>query len=294
MGFRFVRLIGLLSLPALLLCGQARASEIWGNNASFGNVTIESFDSTTGAVLQQFLAPNLTARNDNGRGIAVVGTTLYYTTADSGNIYVTNTITHTDLGVLVNTGLNGISNISEDGGKLYVTEYQNNTNIIHLYSLTGTPLGTIALGGPFGSTDGRDGFEVANNTLIANRGDAEGPYDKYDLSGNLLQAAFINPAANGINNPTGIAFDGTNYFVSDIFNNRLGKYDASGNFVGFVNLGLPQPQNGNGRLLEDLAVLGNTPGNGGGGVPEPNTLALLGVGVLGLLGYRRRRQKHAA
>src|SRR5690349_12807500 len=102
-------------LPVLLvligLCGvqSALADQfVWGNNASFGNVYLEEFNVTTGTLVQQFLLPNATARNDNGRGVAILGNTVYYTVAGNGNIYVTDATTHADLGVLVNTGFAGI------------------------------------------------------------------------------------------------------------------------------------------------------------------------------------------
>lgn len=37
--------------------GPAAAGEIWGNNATAGNVTIGSFDSATGALIRQFIVP---------------------------------------------------------------------------------------------------------------------------------------------------------------------------------------------------------------------------------------------
>ena len=93
--------ISLVVTAALLGLGSvspAHASIIWGNSASSGNVNLEAFDSATGLLVpgQQFLVPNLTARTDNGRGIALLGNTIYYTTANSGNIYVTDALTHAD------------------------------------------------------------------------------------------------------------------------------------------------------------------------------------------------------
>lgn len=278
-------------MAALMLCsltGSAMAGTIvWGNNATIGNVTLEAFDMSTGAVVQQFLAPNPIAVLDNGRGIAVAGNTIYYTTANSGNIYVTNTITHADLGILVNTGLSGIASIAYDGTDLYVIPYNNGTGVFK-YTTGGVLIGNLLPG--FGGNS-QDGFEIAGNNIIMNHGDAVGPYDKYDLAGNLVQANFITPSFA----PTGITFNGANYFVSDIFTNAIATYDINGTFISLTTLGLPFPPTSSGRLIEDLSALGNVPDNPPpGSVPEPGTVLLMGVGIVGAVFMRRRSNKAEA
>ena len=295
-----IKLTGIALALSVFSATPIQASTIWGNSASGGNVNLEAFDSTTGLLItgQQFLVPNLTARNDNGRGIAVSGNTIYYTTANSGNIYITDAVSHADLGILVDTGFNGIANVATDGNFIYANNYQSNTGIINKYNFDGTLAGTVTIGVGF---NGRDGFEVQNNsnidggatTFISNRGDLTGPYDVYKSDGSLLISSFINPVADGFSNAvTGIAYDGINYFVSDIFNNRLLEYSGTGTFLMAIDLsGNANPFTT--RLLEDLSAVGNTIDNPPpNAVPIPAALPLMSsaLGLFGL-GAMRRRNK---
>jgi len=105
----------------------------------------------------------------------------------------------------------------------------------------GRLVSTHAFPTPAGSY--RDGSVVYQGFVVANRGDQEGPYDRYLLpAGNgaliYLDQPFIDTTANG--NQTfgnnGIAFNGANFYVSNEQQHKVFKYDVLGNFISVANL----------------------------------------------------------
>jgi LPXTG-motif cell wall-anchored protein len=275
-------LCGLISTALMLTFNlAASAASLYGDN--YGSTAhIDVLDPATGIVTDQF-----DARAGNGRGVVVVGNTVYYTIANSGSVFSYDLATHTDNGALFSvTGASGLSTAAFDGTNLILGDYSG-TNKAYVYSLGGSLVRTIALSNCSSFCDGLEYFldpVTGAPRLISNRGDTVGPYDVYDYAtGSLLTASFITPHSGTV---TGIAFDGTDFFVSDIFGSNIEIFNSSGTFV--KNL----PVVGNtGSGFEDLSVdysivLPST------GVPEPGTVALGGLALAGLALVLRLRKSN--
>jgi hypothetical protein len=164
-----------------------------------------------------------------------------------------------------------------DGTNFWIGDYSG-TNNAYKYFPAGTLLATISLGMCEGYCDG---LEYFNGMLISNRHDGGSArsggnqYDIYDLAGNLLTADFID--TNGHGNGTDIACDGTDFFVSDIFNNKISVWDGTtGAWLRDITM------QGSHTAVENLSVdYVQRTDTSGGQVREPSTLLLLGAGLLG-------------
>jgi hypothetical protein len=264
-------------------CSATWAGTIYGNNATFGAPYVYVFDSGTGAITNTIT--NLSG--DNGRGVVVVGDTLYYTTASTNSVFSYTLSTSTDNGALFTvTGSSALSTMAFDGTNFWIGDYSG-TNHAYLYSPTGTLLNTISLADCTGFCDGLEYFVDGggNARLISNEGDGETPgvYDVYDTSGNLITHDFIN---TGRASGTGIAYDGTDFYVSNIYEGQISVYSNTGAFIRTESLtGFPGSDT---PLVEDLSAdyaLVLT------GTPEPGTFAMLGAGLLGLLGAVKSRKR---
>lgn len=271
--------LSLIALASAGIAGNASAYVIYGNSASFGNNPIHQIDSTTGIELQR----NIGQASGNGRGVVTIGNTLYYTVVGDAHIYTMDKTTGLNTGSILTQNAS-MSTLAWDGSSFWTADYSGTNRAFKIDPLTGNNIATITLAN---AQNYMDGLEYFNGKLIGNRCDACGIYDIYDLDGNVLTANFITAPGSG----TGIAFDGTDFLVSNIFNSSIGVYDGTtGLLKSTINL------TGNGSfLIEDLSVdyaqREDTGGGGGGGqVPEPASLAILGVGLAAFAAQRRRRQ----
>jgi hypothetical protein len=269
--------IALLCLACLAaICPALPAATLYGNNATGGTPYVYIIDSTTMTVTQTLT--NLSSVN--GRGVVVVGSTLYYTAANSNDVFSYNLSNDTDAGVaFAVSGATGLSTMAFDGTDFWIGDYSG-TNHAFLYSPTGTLLKTINLSDCTGFCDGLEYFTDSNGNarLISNEGDAATPgiYDVYDTNGVLISHNFINTGISA--SGAGIAYNGTDFFVSNIYQGTISTYSNTGTFI------QTQPitgfSSGHSPLVEDLSL----------GSPEPGTLTTLGAGLLGFACFVRRRR----
>jgi len=201
---------------------SAASNAIYGNNATSGVPYAFAMTPGTFAITDTF--SNLSS--NNGRGVVVVGDTMYYTAASSASVYTYTLSTHTNNGAKFTVaGASALSTIAYDGTNFWVGDYSG-SNQAYLYSPAGVQLKVVHLTNCGGSCDGLGYFNQGGTTprLISNRGDAVGPYDTYDTDGAIKTTSFITTTGFS---PTGIPYDGTNFLVSDIYGAKIVTYNGT-------------------------------------------------------------------
>lgn len=271
------------AILSFVFVGGGQAATLWTNNA--GTPFVQSFDTVTGVKDADFIASG-----SNGRGVVVVGDVVYTTDAFTGNVGAFDKNTGAPVaGGFTIPGVTGISTITFDGDNFWISDYTGANNAYYV-SPTGVILDTIQLSESVGFYDG---LEYFNGKLIANEFDGGftggNRYSVYDLDGNLLIEDFIDTTGNG--NGTGIAFDGENFYISDIFNGRATIWSGlDGSFLGSLTL------LGSTNVIEDLSFdfesrpdtcrVNCEPSE----IPEPGSVGLFGSGILLAALWLRRRK----
>ena len=288
-------------IGVLLLCVHCSASadtiiDVWGNNSNLsgGDITerfLVNETAGTGSLTQSYVVSPL-----NGRGVVVVGNTMYTTQNDGGrtaqpDIFVTDVTTGQSLGV-IHTPLFQMASLAWDGSHFWTTDYFNGTNRGFQLDLAGNITKTVTF--DLVSRFGPDSIEYFNGKLIVNRGSLVGIYDVYDLDGNVISADFfhtdVNPDPFFSPDYVGLAFDGTNFLVSDIFNQRLVMFDGvTGNFIKFIDLP-GTTQSGSQRALFDLSVDYLTRADITSNVPDAGSaLSLFGLSTIMMAAITAKR-----
>ena len=275
---KFTPIAAAVALVSVLSAVPAHAdSFFWAINQF---TTIQKLNGDTGAVVDAFAAPFL--GGGRAASIAVVGNTGYYTLLDDANVYKVDMTSHLYGGIAFSTGVaalqNGITN--DANGHLWFAG--GNSAPIREFNTAGTLLSSHAF--PTAAGAYRDGSVVFGNFVVANRGDQQGPYDKYNLTGGNLaltvnQLSFIG-AGFGSN---GIAYNGTNFYTSDEVNHKVSKWTSAGAFVSVANLDPGSRYENWTFASQDILP----------GIPEPSTYALMFAG-LALVGFAAKRKSRAA
>ncbi|HLP41037.1 MAG TPA: PEP-CTERM sorting domain-containing protein [Fibrobacteria bacterium] len=236
---------------------------VWGNSAGGNKAWIYAFDPESGKLVHEFMPSNQGQSEywsgDAGRGIAVDGDIIYFTTLGSGKVFKTNTRGE-DLGYVFDTGYRGLGTLAYDniGKTFFVTNDDLGTQDemwFRRYSADGTPLAIYP---------NLAGGEVWNNHILA--GD-----DVYDFGGR-----YLGPLSD-----FGSVFNG--FYRGSLGRRSVALHDWNG-----VRLASAETEMAmfsvEERAFSDVAV------GSYAAVPEPGTLALLLLGLIPLaMGWRRRR-----
>jgi IPT/TIG domain len=246
-----------LAISLFTTTGTAAASGplIVGNNASAGGGPIQTFDFSTGAVVNSFVPDGAT--NNNGRGVAVVGNEVFYTELSSGSgatdsIHVApfnDGAGGSDIRTIPNPAPStGVQDLDYANGALYaLTGYSAGS--LQVWKLD--PTSGAVLAGPIAisSDPTADGFTILpNGDFLINTGDMSCTYDEYNRTTGAATGSSVT--VPGASSCTGVATDGVSlYFETDF--SGFTQTDLSGNLVS--NRSVPSNE------VEDISLVSTAP-----------------------------------
>jgi uncharacterized repeat protein (TIGR01451 family) len=253
-------LLTLLTTSAWLVitssAAMASGPMIVGNSASFGGGPIRTFDFSAGGAPVASFVPTGASDNNNGRGVVVIGSEVFYTELSSGfgptpSIEVApynGGAGGADTRTLPNPRPTvGIQDLASTGGALYaLTGYPSNPlEEFKLDPSTGAVLaGPISITG--GASPSSDGFAVLpNGNFLINNADVSCTYNQYDgTTGAQVSGKTIT--VPGAGNCTGVDTDGTSLFFQTNFSGFT-QTDMSGNLIAHTSV--------SGGGVEDISIL---------------------------------------
>lgn len=268
---KFILPVALAGVLASVAPAFAVPTTIWAVDASatgsgVSNAAYAEQFSLAGQLLQRVTLGS----GFNPTGIAIVGNTGYVSTDTSGRLYTFNLSTGA-LGATYTTGQNALGPLTFDGTNLLAADSAGG-NQVYRYSLTGAYVGQFTISSLASNING---LEYEAGTVIANRGQNAGPYDRYSSTGMLLQANAFNAGDDGA-----VAYNPDNATQYAAVSGGTGGFQTfpGGTTVLFGSNIADSGFGTSDRFINDLAIQ----------VPEPATLTLLAAG-LAFMGVRRRR-----
>ena len=259
-------LLGLLTTSGWLASASpamASGPLIVGNNAAAGGGPIQTFDFSAGGAPVASFVPTGASDSNNGRGVDVVGSEVFYTELSSG-FGPTSSIEvapynggagGADTRTLPNPRpTTGIQDLASSGGALYVlTGYPNQAlEVFKLDPSTGAVLaGPISITG--GASPSSDGFAVLpNGNFLINNIDGSCTYNQYDgTTGAQVSGTTIT--APGGRFCTGVDTDGTSLFFqtdfsgftqTDMSGKQIAHTSVTGESVGLEDISIVHPAAG--------------------------------------------------